>query len=121
MPSLAGSPGLSHGFSPAPKNPNPNPEQKNRQETNPNQPNTNRGQEKEARTVTSCRKRLHLPSRPSEPTAGPSQKDHDGAGAQSGDKLPEEALEGRTRSRPEGVNHTRENLKPEFGSHMEAE
>ena len=116
MPSLAGSPGLSHGFSPAPKNPNPDPEQKNRQETNPNQPNINRGQEKEARTVTSCRKRLICRA-----ALGPSQKDHDGAGARSGDKLPEEALEGRTRSRPEGVNHTRENLKPEFGSHMEAE
>ena len=47
-------PGLFHN----PRKPNPDPEQKNRQETNPNQPNINRGQEKEARTVTSCRKRL---------------------------------------------------------------
>src|SRR3989304_3164890 len=80
MPSLAGSPGLSHGFSTTHENPNPDPEQKNRQKTNPNQPNTNPGPEKEARTVTTCRKRLHLPSRPSEPTTGPSQKDHDEPG-----------------------------------------
>ena len=116
MPSLAGSPGLTPGFSTTHENPNPNPEQKNRQETNPNQPNTNQRQEKEARTVTSCRKRLICRA-----ALGSISERARQAGARSADKLPEEALAGRTRSRLEAVNHTRENLKPEFGSYMEDE
>ena len=116
----ASSPRLFQGFSPAPENPSPNPEPPNKPETNPNQPNTNRGQEKEACTATSSRKRLicraALQSRPRVHL----RKSTTGR-AQSGDNLPEEALAGRTRSRLEGVNRTRENLKPEFGSHMEAE
>jgi len=106
-------PGLFHN----PRKPNPDPEQKNRQETNPNQPNTNRRQEKRRLHGTLVTREAHSLNCPSERPRNCSERVRQAGPT----KFPEKGLEGRTRSRLEAVNHTRENLKPEFGSYMEDE